>query len=306
MAETKKGKMSNKITSVLESKFGYEVVQELLEDGIIQNHKFCENPTLFAKGRDEKIKEYVFENIISDASNKEVEKNDKKNWAFDFPGWLGSIKDGKLIMIIGQEPNVQNPPIQIVYGFHQNKDDDKDSAAKRLFDDGRIAEENNEKKAGHKKLWFRVSELLKGTFGNQVEVLQECYITDICHFAPSNCGTVKTINSILANNNTQKWEDIRSKVLEKYLRKEIEALSPKIIICQSDITYRTVTKILNTIEHKEFQMKYPKKGYKIRFSKWENNITVIGVPHIGSNFNITNKFWRHHISDVKNLIMNEL
>lgn len=297
--------MNKNIISILESKFGYEVVQELLSDGVIQNQRFCENPSLFANGRDKKIQEYILEKLITDISHTEVSKTLDNNWAFDFPGWLGSIKEGKPIMIIGQEPNVQHPPIQIVYGFYQNKDESKGDAAKRLLDAGRLAEENNIK-AGYLKLWFRLGEMFKGHFGDDLEVLQKCYITDICHFAPSKCGTVKTINAILAKNNTQKWEDIRSKVLEKYLQKEIEALSPKIIVCQSDITYKTVTKILNTNEHKEFQMKYPKKGYKIRFSKWKNNITVVGVPHIGSNFNITDKFWKYHISDVRNLIMNEL
>ncbi len=297
--------MKNNIINILSDKFGNEVVKALVIDGKLENMKFIESPDIFAKGRDEKIQTYITESIINKDTHQKIINKTENYWGFDFPGWLGKIEEGKKIMIIGQEPNVQCPPVQIVYSFNQNINESSNSAAKRLIEAGKFAEDNNEKK-GYLKLWYRIAELFEGHFGSNIDVLEKCYITDICHFAPSKCGTVKKINSMFGNDNSQKWEDIRFKILSIYLEKEIEALTPEVILCQSDITYKTIVKILNPDQLKETKMSYPKNGYKIKFSKWKNKVHLIGVPHMGSNFNITDKFWKNHLTEVKKLINAEL
>ena len=297
--------MNAKILDVLTAKFGEDIIKILLDDGKIEISKFNESPVSFINARDKKIQSFLDEGIINKDTHEKIINNVPDNWGFDFPGWLGQLDAGKKIMIIGQEPNVQNPPVQIVYGFNQNANESSNNAAQRLFEAGKSAEDKNEKK-GHLKLWHRIAELFEGHFGSKIEVLENCYITDICHFAPSRCGTVKKINSIFGSDNSQKWEEIRFQILSNYLEREIDALSPEIIICQSDITYKTILKILNPTPVSETQMMYPKNGYKIKFSTWRNKVNLIGVPHMGSNFNITDKFWKHHLYAVKELINSQL
>lgn len=221
-----------------------------------------------------------------------ITKNPKHNWGFDFPGWLGEINSGKRIMVIGQEPNIQDFPIQVVYGFSNNSPEE-------LYKKGEDAKKNQLSKSGHLKIWYRIAELLKDENNDKIEILKNCYITDLCHFAPSKSGSEKTINQKLQG--TQKWKEIRNKIVELNLRKEVKAISPKIVLCQSNIAFFSLMKTLN-LKYEEIRMSYPKKGYLIRISTLDK-MNIIGIPHIGSNFNITNKFWENHLTDVRQLLI---
>ena len=286
--------MKKEVFEVLSKKFSSKIVESVVVNGkIFRSNFYGENlKELCLK----QIETYIDNDVISSKTNTLVINTGKNNWGFDFPGWLGDINNGKRIMIIGQEPNIQEPPIQVVYNFCENNTEFSLKTSENLVLQGKNAEINNEPKSGYKKIWYRISQLLMNKEYSAAEVLENCYITDICHFAPSFCGTVKSINGIIQGD--QKWEDIRMKVLEGTLRDEILAISPRIIICQSNIAYQVVVKTLQAEKIVDKQMSYPKNGYKIKLSKWEN-IAIIGVPHMGSNFNITNKFWRDYLYEVK-------
>lgn len=282
--------MNFKISRMLEEKFGRKIVDNIVIDGKIDFSNFSYSDRLNLC--DEQIKKYIQEGIINENAYEVINENPNHSWGFDFPGWLGEIKSGKGIMIIGQEPNIQDFPIQVVYGFSNNSPEE-------LYKKGEDAEKNKLSKSGHLKIWYRIAELLKDKNNDEIEILKNCYITDLCHFAPSKSGSEKTINQKLKG--TQKWKEIRSKIVELNLRKEVEAISPKIVLCQSNIAYDLLMKTFK-LKYEEVQMSYPKKGYKIKISTLDD-MSIIGIPHIGSNFNITNKFWGNHLDEVRQVLI---
>jgi hypothetical protein len=279
--------MSKNISEVLQSKFGLEITNTAVIDGQIVSSNLYNKKEFLFNSANKQIENYIADGIILPETNKKVLSKVNNNWGFDFPGWLGTISEGKKIMIIGQEPHILEPPVQIVYGFCQNLNESSQEAAQRLIKSN--------------KLWYRVAELFKHQFIDKHDVLENCYITDICHFAPSKCGTVGVIETKIFEH-SQKWKTIRDKILSKYLEDEVHALSPSVILCQSAIAYESVIRVLSPQVRKAERMKYPSKGYMIKFAKWEDRVNIIGIPHLGSNFNITNKFWDNHLPDVLGLI----
>lgn len=279
--------MNNNILEVLKAKFGHEIVNTTVIEGRIVNSNLYNKKEFLTKAAHKQIENYVAGGIILPETHKKVLTKVDNNWGFDFPGWLGKISEGKKIMIIGQEPHIVEPPVQIVYGFSQNINESSQDTAERLIN-------NN-------KLWFRITELFKHQFSSGHEVLENCYITDICHFAPSKCGTVGTIETKIFEH-SQKWKTIRDKILSKHLEEEIHALSPSVIICQSAIAYKSVVRILSPQIKEPVKMKYPSKGYIIKFANWKDKINIIGMPHLGSSFNITDKFWDNYLPEVLGLI----
>lgn len=96
----------------------------------------------------------------------------------DFSGWLGKIDHPKDFLIIGAEPHICKN-YQVVYGFGTNSEENINTTAIKYADD-------------QKDIWHYI---LKNFNTDQsdigkIDFLKKCYITDLCHIVPKNCGTV--------------------------------------------------------------------------------------------------------------------
>ncbi|MCB9303869.1 MAG: hypothetical protein H6566_24790 [Lewinellaceae bacterium] len=217
----------------------------------------------------------------------------ERGWGVDFSGWLGGISpgNGKKYMIIGVEPHIVHPQlVQVVYDFFSKKGMEDSERAQELY------------LTGH-PLWKRVSELIYDDPQNKAEALLDCYIADICHFAPFNIGSADTIKQKVS-----RWNKIRAVAAERYLLEEIQALSPSVIIAQGHTAFHTL-KSLFGIRNGSVQIlnKYavgPRKIAIVRYFQLPDRV-VIGVPHMGTSFNINRKFWNEHTAKVREDLLNK-
>ncbi|PSR11777.1 MAG: hypothetical protein C7N36_14790 [Bacteroidetes bacterium] len=263
----------NELRQLLENKYGKEIVTELMT---IENRVNLENEKGYGEGQipvnDHMVKlskqDLIDFNVFS--SNKE--------WAFDFPGWIGEFNStGRKVMIIGLEPHIQNNDFQITYSFGGDKGD--------VFNSNHF-------------IWNRLHSLLFSELTFQ-EAVKKIYITDLCHFTPK--GDAKRIKKIPT------WSKIRNKIADKYLKEEINIVNPEIIIAQGGDVFRFLKsrlKIKNKTHWIPTGYKKPAK-YGIYTGTYDGR-TVFGIPHIGSEHNLTYNFWERKIESVKKIIKSEL
>lgn len=210
-------------------------------------------------------------------------------WAFDFPGWIGSLdlkedQPAKKIMVIGMEPHIQCSFYQVAYAIRKPFPD--------FFDNYQQLSDN-----------YYLHNNLSGLFAEDTlsaeQFYHQFYITDMCHFAPKgNASLIKLIPN---------WDQMRAMVAHEYLEKEIEFIAPKIIISSGLAVADFVdNKVLKKIAHPNkwippqefwnqtgsnrnlpfislYDRTDPKDGtLKPRF-------VHIGVPHLASG--LTQHFW---------------
>jgi len=207
---------------------------------------------------------------------------EKKNWAFDFPGWIGELEftkiNAKEIMIIGMEPHIGDRDFQVTYGLRETSDNQFD--------------EIDEFKP-NEMLWRN----LFGLFGNGTnykskEFLDRFYITDMSHFAVQGQA-----NEML---NFINWANIREKVADSFLLKEIELILPKYIVSQSNVVADFVEynleltgEIIATKNTSDFKTQLPIKCKNSPvFKKYKifgQVIIHLRLPHLGSPN--ANYFW---------------
>jgi hypothetical protein len=257
---------------------------------LITNSMLEPNKLELTKGHSSKVykNDYSVENtekviglIPESYELKELIK--KKNWAFDFPGWIGKLdfeqNSAKEIMIIGMEPHVGGRYYQATYGLRETSENEF----------GELDEFKP-----NSMLWKNISELFnqKGHYQDR-EFLERVYITDMAHFAiKGNADEMKKFS---------KWNKVRSHIAKEYLRKEVELINPKYIVSQGNDVAKFVEKIILSKIGKEIQRKktldfkteLPTKcKTSPEFTKYKINdseLIHLKLPHVGSPN--SNYFW---------------
>lgn len=246
------------------------------------------------------VPEEIKKAFVSQFTDRLIEKNvldqtiinavtDLNPWSIDFPSWHGvfDVKKGKEFFIVGSEPHIQYKYLQTVYGFHNH----------------RTTEEYLN--IGHPIFRF-IADILSHKYNiPKIEVLKECYLTDLFPLSPCRgnglkVGTASSLQRIIGD---KKWEEIRFSYARENLPIEIQGVKPKLIITQGMQVFYEVIKILGIEEKRRKIPVQPIKGRKqyIRSVSW-NNIEIISVPHIGSRR--TRTFWNNNIGLIKEALDN--
>lgn len=277
----------NKLRDFLNEKYGEFIVSDILtKDNKVMATKEKRDDES-KRAVKEQMKKFVKEDLLGETDYKKIEE-----WSFDFSAWMGKFEPkGKEVMIVGLEPHIQENAYQTIYWFGEKSNNDirEDNPLNKLcfrFLNRLCFLFNEEKK-------FKNNELDK-------KILQKFYITDLCHFTPKGNG-----NQIQGVSN---WKDIRKKVADKFLKKEIEIVKPKIILAQGRDVFKFFEKelALSDIKVQKIETGYKSpKEYRISFATYEN-IKVIGIPHLGSKHNLPNKFWKNKITVVKKIIHKQI
>lgn len=260
------------------------------------------NNSLLCLERNEAINEEIKVQFVTKFIEDLVEKNiitseiinsvDNLNaWSIDFPSWHGDFDEriGKKIFIIGSEPHIHNKYLQTVYGFNGETHVD----------------DYLDKNKCHPIFGF-ISEIVSSKFKISKEnALRECYLTDLFPLSPfrgngKTVGSPEKLQKILGKNGN--WIKLRYNYARQNLPFEIKNVKPELIITQGKEVFDEVLNILNIDEKVERISIKPTAGKRqfIRTVKW-NNLTIISVPHIGSQRMRT--FWNNNIDSVKNAIV---
>lgn len=262
----------NSFSILLKDKYGDEIYNSLVEG---------KESLRLKKG----YKDEVYKNQLE---NKVINKFDIspniKNWAFDFPGWIGDLNNktkrrNKEIMVIGLEPHISDHSFQVTYGLRETM--------KNEFDE--IGFGNNQ------RLWNNLFDLFNSNSKElDKKFLSRFYITDLCHFAPrGNANLIKQIPT---------WKKIREKIALNFLPKEIDLLQPKYIVSHGLVACHIIdNKILkkkgiplNWKSPKELNEKFNTRLKNLPFlSQYEINgklLYHVGLPHLASGQ--THNFWK--------------
>lgn len=279
----------NTISKHLQEKYGEEIYYSLVDGTKKLKLKKGANYELYK----DNLEKQIIERFIVPITRT---KEDKKEWAFDFPGWIGALENkgkdnNKEIFVIGLEPHISESSFQVTYGLRETKENE--------FDE--ICFGNN------KKLWKNLFDLFNSESTTIDKFfLNRFYITDLCHFAPrGNANLIREIPN---------WEKIREEIALKYIPNEIDLLSPKFIVSQGlavcDIIdnkiLKKIGKVLDWISPEELNRNFETRYKNLPFlSKYEFKGKIlyhIGLPHLASGN--TNDFWKNkeHIKFIKDQI----
>jgi hypothetical protein len=264
------------------------------------NHFVTINNSLLCLEKNDMVNDEIKANFVSQFIDKLIQKeiinseiinaiDDLNAWSIDFPSWYGNFDEqiGKKILIIGSEPHIHNKYLQTVYGFNSEKSIDD-----YLYN-------------SHPIFKF-VSELVSYKLKiSKEDALKECYLTDLFPLSPfrgngKSVGSTDKIQKVIGNKGS--WVSLRHNYAKQNLSYEIENVKPELIITQGKEVFEEVIKILNIHEKINFISITPSSGKRqfIRSVKW-NSLTIISVPHIGSQRMRT--FWNNNIDAVKNAML---
>ena len=292
-------KKESEFQKLLEDKYGKGIVNELYKKGCLQAEKIRETNDNTREMASSHM-DVLFSKLNKGDLNDWVERNykdtneiwDKKSWAFDFSGWIGSLgfdkEHLKKYMIVGLEPHVERYDFQIAYGLSDNAPGDKGKRFSidpkknnfvRCNDDSSLIWTNLMNILGSDNLISAVKE------GNETALhkfLNQFYITDLCHFAPQcQAGEIYKIKD---------WSDVRSNVASKFLKHELEIINPEVVITQGIGVFFEVLKILEADSFISYIDDKVKLKSNIKMAEVDN-IKVINLPHFGSKM-MANTFWK--------------
>ena len=111
-------------------------------------------------------------------------------------------------------------------------------------------------------------------------------------------GSVDKIQAVIGS---ESWINIRLAYAKINLLKEIDAVKPKLIITQGKEVLKEVINVLGITEKLSVIPVVPSSGKRqfIRKVEW-NNISIISVPHIGSQRMRT--FWKSNMEQIKKAV----
>ncbi len=285
------------IDRLFKEKYGEEIYSELVNDFQIIAQNIREKNEIDQL----KVKNHLA--IINNRLDLNLDIHNT-NWAFDFSGWTGKLRNGndqlKKYMIVGLEPHVERYDFQVTYGLS-----DKTPQGSQRFE----LDLNNEFEIkcndDSSLIWsnlFKImasfnqqNELLKkGNEQIMFDFLDKFYIVDLCHFAPQD--KAKAINDV------KDWDKIRFKVASHYLTKEIDIIKPKVIITQGNGVFKELKKILNFKETKSYPLKFGKNTWSVKTGEdYNNGFKVLSIPHFGTILNYKTFYQKN-----RNLVANTL
>ena len=270
----------NKYIEFLKNKFGVEVFNEMIHD----ENKLCLKEEISYRTIDTKETINKYSKEICDLLSKGDYSS--KDWAFDFPGWIGSLdfnlENVREIMVVGMEPHIDDRSYQTTYGlrkttngFEEIKDGNNKNMWKTLY-----AVFNEQKLANDDECY-------------KEEFLSKIYITDLSHFALKG-----------AANQMKKYPDwikIRKAVATEFLTKEIEFIKPKFIVSQGNEVARSLeNSIFNKDrdwerldifdDFKEKQSWYKSTPVLQKFKKGDLEVIHVKLPHLASGY--TQRVWK--------------
>jgi hypothetical protein len=282
-----------KFLEILEKKYGAEITHELVKDGRVYH------PQEFEERRKELSEKQM--QMLENAnliSKSEIEAFKERGWGFDFSGWLGQFDEmkGKEIMVIGSEPHIVHPFYQIVYEFCSWGGKNDEETAKEYFE--RISRPTGSEV---KPIWLRLANLFSNDKTDKHLLLLKVYIADLCHFAPNDMGSSKNISKEMNNG----WWRIREQVARELLLEEIRVVKPKIIVAQGGDAFNMLRKLVPTDVqgHAEVETGYKRpRRYFIKFGIWDDGTKIVGLPHLGSSYNLVDNFWERKITKVVEIL----
>ena len=204
-------------------------------------------------------------------------ENNNVKWGLDFSSWFGEFKTAeKEYFFIGAEPHIEKN-FQLVYDFGSYSDDLDESSKYYL---------NEKSHIWHDLINIFVEDSTKTD--DITNFLQKCYITDLCHFVPQNCGQVQKICKILSIKKGD-WDKLRKEVAIEFLLEEISIVQPKYIFLHGNSSRNFFQQHLNETEY----LIDSKSGFKIIEGKINikgKDYKIISLPHLKGE--MTNKLWR--------------
>lgn len=261
------------IRKVLEKKYGKFVTDKLMTNN---NEVMVENFNRDDSEHQKQVIDHLRRLKDIDGENLVPESFFVKNieWGMDFSGWIGRLDIRKEFLFIGAEPHIWKN-YQVVYSFGTKKHEDLSQTA--------LTYANNAK-----DIWFYILKNFNTDQSDEgkVDFLNRCYITDLCHIVPKNCGQVDVICKTL-NIKKSEWHSFRSNVAKNFLMKEIESVNPKFIVLHGSVAKDFFKKELGV----EFTEKLQIADWNrfIRIGKMGTQ-TVIAIPHLKGQ--VLNELWR--------------
>jgi hypothetical protein len=200
--------------------------------------------------------------------------NDSVEWGMDFSSWIDKFDRNKDYLFIGSEPHL-NTNFQLVYDFGNRTGRTLQEIAKFHYD--------RENDIWHYLTNIFVSDISVPTI---TEFLSKCYITDLCHLVPKNCGQVPSILNKLSINNKD-WSKFRTNIAKRFLLEEIDIVNPKFIILHGEPARSFFNKELGAIYSKTDLIE--ESNWKILSGEFRG-YKIISIPHLKGD--MRNKLWK--------------
>jgi uracil-DNA glycosylase len=290
-------KNEQKFREFLNQSFGEHITNQLLDKNALALNK-GEARVLYNGDMD--INKNQVLNLVNKSFHDVINNN---NWAFDFPGWIGSLdftKDNvKDILVVGMEPHIGEGfrTVQVTYGLRETTENEFTELDEHL---------------GNRRLWNNLNSVLNNNDDyyhkekysiNQIDkdFFKQIYITDLSHFAIK--GKAKEMLDLKI------WPKIREENANKYISKTIELIRPKYVISQGKVVSKFVTKVLKNEGNRNenwnsshyIDSKFPYLEY---FNINENKIIHIVLPHLASGN--TNNFWLPKNKEIRDPKMDKI
>lgn len=251
------------LRNLLEEKYGTEIISDLISNGRIN----LENQAL--KGTKTEIVNRQMKKMIDLGLLTESDFKEGKPWAFDVSSTYADLsKTNRIpIMIIGEDPHVQDNDYQSVYGFAQEGIKFKKEHIKDKF------------KIFLTRLFYSQKEIDQMSNNQMLDFLSKFYVSDLCHFTPQGNDNRKE--------DLKNWTTIKENTAKHFLLREIEIINPNFIITHGGFSRKYISKILETemLESGTIGYKYYLGNYK--------DIKLIGISHLGSGH--TTGHWNKNI-----------
>ena len=262
------------IKVLLEEKYGKEMISNLIDNGRINRDNEA------YKGTKSEIVNSQMKKMIDLGLLNESDFNEGKPWAFDVSSTYADISKAHRIpiMIVGEDPHVQDNDYQCVYGFAQkgaefDKNQIKDKFKKFLI-----------------RLFLSQKEIDEMSNNQMCDFLSNFYVTDLCHFTPQGLDKRKE--------ELKNWTKIKENTARHFLIKEIEAINPQYIITHGGVSRNYISKILGVkiVESGLIGNKYYLGKYK--------DTQIIGISHLGSGH--TTGHWNKYIDLTRESLIKDI
>lgn len=282
----------------LDKSFGVHISDKLFDRDTLSLKKGY-TETLY-KGSIQKNNKYVVDELLG--INKIITKEDidssSINWAFDFPGWIGTLDfsndNVRDILVIGMEPHIGdidkegvNRTAQVTYGLRETFENEFCELGE--YRSNRILWNNLKSLFSNDSKYYTESDFKENKIDR--EFLERIYITDLSHFAVK--GNAKEIQNVL------NWKEIREENAKRYISETINLIKPKFIVSQGnevanfiDNYFKDYCKDDEMIPNEFNIEKSPRYVNFPHFKSYEyktNLFIHLKLPHLASG--LTNGFW---------------
>jgi hypothetical protein len=288
----------------LDHNFGKYITDILLNKTTLSLNQGCSDDLY--QGDLDKNKEQVLK-LVEKSNHDEIKKFD---WAFDFPGWIGTLdfskENVKDILVIGMEPHIGEGcrTAQVTYGLRETFENEFCELGE--YRSNRILWNNLKSLFSNDSKYYSESDFKENKIDR--EFLQRIYITDLSHFAVK--GNAKEIQNVL------NWKEIREENAKRYISETINLIKPKFIVSQGNEVANFIDNYFKDYckgdEMKPDEFNIEKSPRYVNFPhfksyEYKSNLFIhLKLPHLASG--LTNGFWlpnTKNVTEEKNKIRTE-